>query len=161
LKNQLFQQAPNLEVESDKRKVISFLESLGFDPKLTASLTKAENLYQSSVDGFDLKSCLDHIRSFYEHLTIDAGQAIARNSGTSVVADWNSTMTFINNSSFLSKQQDKFARGLHALLSDEGVHSLIAEQEFVRLLRNMVIEYGLMFLTMLERKGVTIKASNP
>jgi len=41
-------------------------------------------------------------------------------------------------------------------LSDEGVHPLIAEKEFARLLRNMVIEYGLMFLTMLEKKGIKI-----
>ena len=42
------------------------------------------------------------------------------------------------------------------VLSDEGVHPLIAEKEFARLFRNMVIEYGLMFLTMLEKKGVRI-----
>jgi hypothetical protein len=41
-------------------------------------------------------------------------------------------------------------------LSDEGVHPLIAEKEFARLLRNVVIEYGLMFLTMLEKKGIRI-----
>jgi len=56
----------------------------------------------------------------------------------------------------LTEQQNKFARGLYALLSDEGVHPLIAEREFARLLRNMSIEYGLMFLTMFEKKGIAI-----
>jgi hypothetical protein len=41
-------------------------------------------------------------------------------------------------------------------LSDEGVHPLIAEREFARLLRSMSIEYGLMFLTMFEKKGIAI-----
>jgi len=154
------QQTMNLEVENDKTKVIGFLDSLGFDPLLTASLAKAESLYRASSDAFDLKSCLGHIRSFYEHLNIDAGQAIARDLKTTVVDEWDPTLTFLKNQSFLSPQQDKFARGLFTLLSDEGVHPLIAEREFARLLRNVVIEYGLMFLTMLQKKGITILASN-
>jgi len=156
----VLQQNTNLEVESDKIKVIGFLDSLGFDPLLTASLAKAENLYRKSSDAFDLKSCLGHIRSFYEHLNIDAGQALATDLGITVVDRWDPTLTFLKNKSFLSPQQDKFARGIYALLSDEGVHPLIAEREFARLLRNVVIEYGLMFLTMLQKKGITIPASN-
>jgi len=151
------QETTNLEVESDKTKVIGFLDSLGFDPLLTASLAKAESLYSASSDAFDLKSCLGHIRSFYEHLNIDTGLAIAKALGKSVVDEWDPTLTFLKNNSFLSMQQDKFARGLYALLSDEGVHPLIAQREFARLLRNMVIEYGLMFLTMLDKKGVKLK----
>jgi hypothetical protein len=108
-----------------------------------------------------LKSCLGHIRSFYEHLNVDTGQAIAKDLGVTVVDDWNSTLTFLSNKSFLSPQQEKFARGLYTLLSDEGVHALIAEREFARLLRNVVIEYGLMFLTMLAKKGINIHASSP
>jgi hypothetical protein len=159
LKNVL-QQNTNLEVESDKTKVVGFLDSLGFDPLLTASLAKAEELYLSSSNAFDLKSCLGHIRSFYEHLNIDAGQAFARHLGATVLDKWDPTLTFLKNKSFLSEQQDKFARGIYALLSDEGVHPLIAEREFARVLRNVVIEYGLMFLTMLQKKGIAIKVSN-
>jgi hypothetical protein len=150
------QLTPNLEIESDRIKVIGFLDNLGFDPLLSGSLAKAESLYNASSDAFDLKSCLGHIRSFYEHLNIDAGQAIARLSGATVVDGWDPTMTFLRNSTFLSPQQEKFARGLYTLLSDEGVHPLIAEREFARLLRNVVIEYGVMFLTMLQKRGVRV-----
>jgi hypothetical protein len=150
------QRNTNLEIESDKTKVVGFLEILGFDPNLITSLAKAENLYRASSDAFDLKSCLGHIRSFYEHLNIDGGQAIARQMGTTVLNKWDPTITFLKNKSFMTEQQEKFARGLYTLLSDEGVHPLIAEREFARLLRNMVIEYGLMFLTMLQKRSVTI-----
>lgn len=97
--------ATNLEIESDKTKVLRFLDSLGFDPLLTASLARAEDLYNASSDPFDLKSCLGHIRSFYEHLNIDAGQAIAKAMGTTVVDAWDPTMTFLKNKSCLSPQQ--------------------------------------------------------
>jgi hypothetical protein len=46
-------------------------------------------------------------------------------------------------------------------MSEDGVHPLIAEREYVRLLRNMVIEYGFLFLTTLEKKGIKIQASTP
>lgn len=150
------QELPNLEIESDKVKVIGFLDSLGFNPVLAASLARSEQQYNSASGPFDWKECLGHIRSFYEHMNIDAGQAIAKNAGKIVVDQWDPTMTFLKNSKFFTEQQDKFARGLYTLLSDEGVHPLIAEKEFARLLRNMVIEYGLMFLTMLEKKGIRI-----
>jgi hypothetical protein len=154
----VLQRSTNLEIESDKTKVIGFLDSLGFDPKLIASLAKAESLYRASADAFDLKSCLGHIRSFYEHLNIDGGQAIAKDMSTTVLDKWDPTITFLKNRSFLTEPQEKFARGLYTLLSDEGVHPLITEREFARLLRNMVIEYGLMFLTMLQKKGIKIRA---
>jgi hypothetical protein len=157
LKGSLLQEMPNLEIEGDKTRVISFLDSLGFNPQLSASLNRAEELYRNSSDAFDLKDCLGNIRTFYEHLNRDAGQALAKSVGTTVANEWDPTLTFFKNSNFFSSQQDKFARGLYTLLSDEGVHALIAEREFARLLRNMVIEYGVMFLTMLEKKGIKIQ----
>ncbi len=150
------QELPNLEIESDKLKVVGFLDSLGFNPLLAASLARAEQQYSAASAPFDWKECLGHIRSFYEHMNIDAGQAIAKSMGRTVVDQWDPTLTFLRNSKFFTEQQDKFARGLYALLSDEGVHPLIAEKEFARLLRNMVIEYGLMFLAVLEKKGIRI-----
>jgi hypothetical protein len=150
------QELPNLEIESDKVKVVGFLDGLGFNPLLAASLARAEQQYSSASGPFDWKECLGHIRSFYEHMNIDAGQSIAKNMGKTVVDQWDPTLTFLKNSKFFTDQQDKFARGLYTLLSDEGVHPLIAEKEFARLLRNVVIEYGLMFLTMLEKKGIRI-----
>jgi hypothetical protein len=150
------QQIPNLEVENDKVKIESFVDTLGFDPLLSAALKKADDIYNGNPDAFDLKSCIGHVRSFIEHLHIQATMAIAKNDNKTIIDAWDPAMTFLKNDGFLTPQQDKFARGLYTLLSDEGVHPLIAEREFARLLRNMAIEYGLMFLTMFEKKGVKI-----
>jgi hypothetical protein len=153
------QQIPNLEIGNDQVKIYSFIDTLGFDPLLSAALKKADDIYNGSPDAFDLKSCIGHIRSFVEHLHIQAGVAIAKSTNKTVVNAWDPVMTFLKTDGFLTMQQDKFARGLYMLLSDGGVHPLIAEREFARLLRNMSIEYGLMLLTMFEKKGVTIQAA--
>ncbi len=140
---------PNIEVENDKAIVENFLESLNFDSRLITSLRKSEELYRADSE-LDLKSCLDHLRSFFEHLHIDAAQLT---TDSSRVGDIDGALNFLRNSSVLSQQQEKFARGLYTLLSSEGAHSLIASREFARLLRNMVIEYGLLFLTVLSKSA--------
>jgi hypothetical protein len=89
-------------------------------------------------------------------MTIEGGQAFAKSLGKTCGDKWHPTVTFPRNYKFFTEQQDKFAHGLYSLLSDEGVHPLIAEREFARLLRNMVIEYGVMFLTVLEKRGIKI-----
>jgi hypothetical protein len=150
------QRKPNLEIESDRAKVVTFLDTLGFDDPLKSLLERAEALYLAPSDQFDLKNCLGLMRTLYEHMHLDAGRSLAAGLATTVVAEWDPTMTFLQNKQFLTPQQVKFARGLHTLLSDEGVHALIAETEFARLLRNMVIEYALMFLTILNKRGVKI-----
>jgi hypothetical protein len=48
---------------------------------------------------------------------------------------------------------------LYTLVSDEAIHPLIAPREYCRLFRNIVIEYGLLFLTTIQNKGVTVKAA--
>ena len=120
---------------------------------MVQALNLAEQLYRDTANAFDLKNCLGILRSFYEHLHIQAGQAIAKRDGVTVVDEWDPTLTFMKNRKFISPQQDKFARGTYALLSDEGVHPLNAEQEFARLLRNVVIEHGLLFLSMVAKEG--------
>jgi hypothetical protein len=156
------QETINIEVESDKTKVIGFLDSLGFDPMLSASLNKAEGLYSNPSDAFDLKSCLTHLRSFLEQLHAQACHAIAATDATLTAHDkWGLTTAFLRENGYLSSQEEKLVGGIHSIMSEDGVHPLIAEREYVRLLRNMVIEYGLLFLTMLEKKGIKIQASTP
>lgn len=154
------QQNRNPEIEADKVAVQDYLTNLGFDPTMVQALNVAEQYYRDTATAFDLKNCLGIVRSFYEKLHIDVGQAVAGNKGATVVEEWDPTLTFLKNQRFLSPQQDKFARGIYALLSDEGVHPLITEREFARVLRNVVIEYGLMFLTMMAKAGFTIRGVN-
>jgi hypothetical protein len=57
---------------------------------------------------------------------------------------------------YVTKQHETFVASLYTLLSDESVHPLTADREYARLLRNVVIVYGVMFLTMLDKRRVKI-----
>jgi hypothetical protein len=154
------QETINLEVDTDKTKVLMFLDALGFEPHLQSALLEAEKLYSNPVGAFDLKNCLGLLRSFLEQLHSDAGKAIAlKNPPLTAPANWGNGLVFLRKNGYLSEQEERLIAALYAVVSDQGVHPLIAEKEYARLIRNVVIEYGLVFLSVLDKKGVSIKGS--
>jgi flagellar biosynthesis/type III secretory pathway chaperone len=143
----------NLEVNQDKNVVESYLKQLGFSPNLIQSLNEADKL-QLSPSPFDLKSSMGHLRSFLENLHIEAGVRVATKSGGGVPAKWGATVAFLHQSRVLTKQEEGFVTGLYTFISDGAVHPLIAEREYARLSRNVVIEYGLLLLRKLDKFGL-------
>jgi hypothetical protein len=150
------QDLPNLEIENDKLRVESFLQKLGFDDLMVKSLNKAEDEYRNATTGFDLKDCLDHVRSFFEQLHLQAASAVAHTIGKPHPTKYGEAIAFLRTQGFFTEMQEKLAAALFGFSSDESVHKLITDREFARLMRNMVIEYGVMFLTMLDKRGVRI-----
>jgi len=150
------QDLPNLEVESDKLKVEGFLVKLGFSADMVKALNAAESDYKATASAFELKSCLGHLRSFLEHLHRETVKSIAAVAGQTVVDRWGDATLYLREQGYFTRQHEMFITSLYTLLSDESVHPLAAEREYARLLRNVVIEYGVMFLTVLDKRGVKI-----
>jgi hypothetical protein len=149
------QQNINLEIENDKAKVEEFLMRLGFSADMMKALNEAEKDFRDSASPFELKNCLTHLRGFIEHLHLEAAQYIARTTPGSA-HDWDTSTSFLRKHGYLTPQQEKLARGIYALISDEGVHPLLSKRVFARLLRNVITEYGYMFLTTMSAKGITL-----
>jgi hypothetical protein len=150
------QETTNWEVENDKAKVSSYLDSLGFDSAMKSSLGAAEQHFGVSASGFDLKSCMGHLRSFLEQLHIQACVPIAKAAGQPAPSKWGPATLFLRTSGIISQKEETFITSLYTLMSDEAIHPLMAEPEFARIRRNMIIEYGLMLLTVLDKKGIKI-----
>jgi hypothetical protein len=144
----------NLEINQDKTSVETYLHQLGFTRPLIDSLNEAERLYLNQATQFDFKNCLGHLRSFLESLQAQAMPAINSKCGGTLRIDWGGGLAYLAQKSVVSKAEEQFAVGLFRLISDEGVHPLIAEREYARLARNMVIEYALLFLKKVDRFGV-------
>jgi hypothetical protein len=152
----MLQRTVNLEVEGDKARVEGFLVKLGFRSDLVAALDAAERDYKSTSTAFELKNCLGHLRSFIEHIHRDAAKAIATATGTTIEDRWGPALIYLRKQSIFTLQHEEFIAKLYTLISDESVHALGADREYARLLRNVVIEYGLMFLSVLAKSGVKI-----
>jgi hypothetical protein len=150
------QQNANLEVNQDKTRVEAYLSNLGFTGPLLEALNAAEQDFRGSATPFELKNCLGHLRSFLEGLHEQACKPVAAKAGTIAPKRWGKSTEMLRNNAILSLNEESLAASLYTLISDEGVHPLIAEREYARLLRNMVIEYGLMFLAKLEKSGIRL-----
>jgi len=144
----------NVEVNQDKDKVEGYLRRFGFAPLLASSLNEADRLYQDDATAFDLKSCVGHLRSFLEILQSEAMPGVHAKYGGALPKTWGSGLAYLSQNGVLSKTEEQFAAHFYTLISDEGVHPLIAEKEYARLARNMVIEYALLFLTKLDKLGL-------
>ncbi|MGA2482523.1 MAG: hypothetical protein ABSF92_05350 [Candidatus Acidiferrales bacterium] len=152
------QQGWNLEVNQDKTTVETYLHQFGFSPSLIETLNEAERLYHSQGTPFDSKSSLGHLRSFLENVQKEAMPAIHAKYGGDLRPDWGGGLAYLAKNEILSKPEEQLAVGLYRLISDEGVHPLIAQREYVRLARNMVIEYSLLLLTKVEKLGFMVTA---
>jgi len=150
------QQTRNPEVEGDKVKLARFLDTLGFSSRLRESLDEAEKQYRDDSSPFELKSCFAHLRSFLEVMHRESAKSVASAAGETVVDKWGSALLYLRHKAIFTQQHEAFVSSLYTLISDTSVHPLAADQEYARLLRNVVIEYGVMFLTALERNGVRI-----
>ena len=67
---------------------------------------------------------------------------------------WGEALTYLLDNTVLTKPEEQLASKFYTLMSDIGVHPLIAEREYARLMRNMSIEYGLLLLTKLDKLGL-------
>jgi hypothetical protein len=150
------QQNRNPEVEADKKAVESYLTRLGFNELMVKSRDAAEQLFRFASDRFELKSCLGHLRSFLEELHIQACGPLAQ-AGEPLPTKWGPATIFLRQHNVITLKEEAFITSLYTLVSDEAIHPLIAEREYARLFRNIVIEYGLLFLATLEKKGLSLK----
>jgi hypothetical protein len=144
----------NLEVNQDKGRVHTFLKRLGFSQLLIESLNEAERLYRTAATPFELKSSMGHLRSFLESLHLQACAAVSKKLGGSQPSKWGETLLYLRDHDLLTLKEEQFVAQFYALMSDTGVHPLVAEREYARLMRNMSIEYGLLLLTKLDKLGL-------
>lgn len=145
----------NLEVNQDRGAVVSYLEKLGFARDLIESLNEAERLYRTASTGFDLKSSMGHLRSFIETLYIHASITLKKKMGGSPPSKWGEALEVLKDGGVLTLKEQQVVIQLYTLMSDTGVHPLVAEREYVRLMRNVCIEFGLLLLTKLDKLGIT------
>jgi hypothetical protein len=135
-----------LDAEGDKRKIVDYIESLQFPETMRGALEEAEKLFRQDASVFQLKSCMGHLRSFLEALHIESAKAIASSAAEQVDDSWGRSTEYLKTKGVISKQHVAFATSLYTLISDTSIHPLTTEYEYARLLRIVVIEYGVMFL---------------
>ncbi|MDE3181393.1 MAG: hypothetical protein KGM47_17255 [Acidobacteriota bacterium] len=144
----------NLEVNQDKTAVTSFLKTQGFSDTLIECLNRADETYQTAASGFDFKTCMVHLRSSMEKLHSEGIAKLQPATPQPANHRWGEDLTSLRNAKVLSGPEEGYASALYKLLSDGGVHPVIAEKEYARLARNVVIEYALLFLRVLGKRAL-------
>lgn len=139
----------NLEINQDKVKLQSKIKEYGFPPELAQCLDKIDEDFQTE-DGFDLKSCIGHIRTIVEKVTMNVAERILDRTGVNPsepLEGMGKVRNYLKDKrvNFLNDKQDRFLDGLFALASDEGAHAVVSDVRHARVLRNVAIE-GMFYL---------------
>lgn len=146
----------NVEVNQDKIVVEQYIQQYGFPQTLVQCLNEAERLYRGGTSPFDFKACMSNVRSFLENVHAEAMPALHAKFGGPLPQKWGDGLAYLAQNQVLSKTEEQFVSSLYTLISDEGVHPLIAEKEDARLTYNSVIEYALRFFRKIEKLGIKI-----
>ena len=146
----------NVEVNQDKIVVEQYIQQYGFPETLVQCLNEAERLYRGGTSPFDFKACMSNVRSFLENVHAEAMPALHAKFGGQLPQKWGEGLAYLLQINVLSKTEEQYVSRLYALISDEGVHPLIADKEDARLSYNTVIEYALRFFRKIEKLGIKI-----
>jgi hypothetical protein len=146
----------NLEVNQDKIVVEKYIQQYGFPHALVESLNEAERLYRDGKTPFDFKASMSNLRSFLESVHAEAMPALHTKFGGQLPQKWGDGLAYLARYGVLSKTEEEYVSSLYKLISDEGVHPLIAEKEDARLTWNSVIEYALRFFRKVEKLGIKV-----
>lgn len=143
------------ELNEDVGKVKKQVTDFGFGKELNELLDKVEKGLGVG-DGFDQKALLTHLRTFFEKAHERAGEKLQAAKPTTKnntdLTKCGKAIEFLCEKDVLTNKMMQLAKGLYAVLSNEGVHAITSEKEYVRLCRNMVTEYALVLFFELERR---------
>lgn len=132
------------------------VSAYNFNRELNELLDKVERELGSKRDKFDEAALLKHLRTFYEKLHQHVAQTLRERkpeSGDNAALDnFGNTLRYLFRRGLLTQKMNDFAGSLYGVLSNDGVHAIKAEREYVRLCRNMVAEYALVLFFELDRR---------
>lgn len=153
------------EINTDTKAVHDNLSKYGFGQDLNPLLDKVDLELGTATDAFDDAATLKHVRTFLEKLHTRCVSTLREkcpetqfkvgnpNSEDKTPLDKHQhVIDFLERHGVLTIKMKKLSEALYGILSNEGVHAITARREYVRLCRNMVIEYALVLFHEMDRR---------
>jgi hypothetical protein len=143
----------NRDIADVKKRVSAYQ----FTDDLNQVLDKVEDGLAAGGDQYDQAAMLKHLRTFYEKLHEQVGLKLRAEKGpvaldAADLTKCQQAIDYLERHGVLTDKMKALGRALYGVLSEEGVHALKADPEYVRLCRNMIAEYALVLFFELERR---------
>jgi hypothetical protein len=140
----------NKDVQAVKERITEYK----FTPELNEILDKIADELAAGGDKFDQAASLKHLRTFFEKLHEQVGTSL-RNAKSDIkdrgdLSKFGQAIDYLERNTVLTPKMKELPRSLYGILSNEGVHAFKSEKEYVRLCRNMVIEYAIVLFYELD-----------
>lgn len=150
-----FLEGVNFEINQDQEELQNIISEFGFDKRLNDLILKINEVLYNAQDPFDFKGCIDHIRTLLEKLCVSIALEIEKVKKIpppqTPINGMGVARQYFGKINFLIKEEDDLLDRLYYFLSDKGSHALQSEREYVRLSKNLVIEFGLFLAEKLKK----------
>ncbi len=138
----------NPEINTDKKLLLSRMETLGFRPEIARALEEADRELSTAATPFEFKGVVDLVRTAYEETLEDAARRVARlkDSPITGTSHFAAFREFLVKQGIVTKDEGELSQKLYNYLSNAGVHALGSAPEQARVTKNIVIEICLLIL---------------
>jgi hypothetical protein len=141
----------NRDIAEVKKRVSAY----DFNADLNEVLDKVEAGLAAGGDKYDQAAMLKHLRTFYEKLNEQVAlklraQKVPLSVDATDLTKCQQTIDYLERHGVLTDKMKALGRSLYGVLSEEGVHSLRADPEYVRFCRNWIAEYALVLFFELD-----------
>jgi hypothetical protein len=144
------------EINQDVGKVKNRITEYKFSPDLNEVLEKVADGLAAGGDPFDQAALLKHLRTFFEKLHQQVAEKLrVERPDTNDRTDLGKcaqAIDFLQRKGVLTDKMASLGKALYGVLSNEGVHAMKSEREYVRLCRNQLVEYALVLFFELDRR---------
>lgn len=144
------------DLNTDVQTVRAKISAYSFGDDLNSLLQKVDDEMADDGDPFDQAAILKHLRTFFEKLHEQAGTKLRTERPETVdqtpLGSCGQALDFLRRKDVLTGKMVDLGKALYGVLSNEGVHAIKSEREYVRLCRNMVVEYALALFFELDRR---------
>ena len=145
------------DLNRDIAEVKKRLSAYHFTNDLNEVLDKVEDGLSVGGDQYDQAAMLKHLRTFYEKLHEQVGLKLRAEKvpdalDAADLTKCQQAIDYLERRGVLTNRMRELGRALYGVLSEEGVHALKSDPEYVRLCRNIIAEYALVLFFELERR---------
>jgi hypothetical protein len=139
----------NPALDSDRRELLSRLEVLGFDERLSAALDEIDRKLIRASTAFDFKTAMELLRTFFEEFIEEAAKKVSRKSTVRFptgekLNHFSTYKDYLRNSSIIGREEEELLQKLYNYLSNMGSHVLGSTPEQFHVSRTTVVEWCMM-----------------
>lgn len=148
-------QLKNPVIDVDRVVLLGRIVDLGFSEALAKSLDEIERRTTVASSGFDFKSAMDLLRTFFEEFVEEAAGILSARTKVPLpsgdkLAHFSPFKDYLRQNGLVGREEEELLQKLYNFISNQGTHKLGSSAEHFHVAKTTVIEWCMMIAGRLQ-----------